>query len=248
MSDFGSLTLQYNTGTDSSPTWTGTAIAFGGTSGANELRWATSGATTTTPSATWPFLSRPASGVSAIPQLWAFSTDTSGQQVATYDGTNSKANVFRWSFDNAGTLVSAFTLTAYGDNTHAAASPGSQPGGQSGSPMINGSSDTSNTSYLKANAYGFGVDTSGTQQTPLSGAAGSSLSATSGAAGAATTASAAWLSSWQSLQATTQYIQDGAICKALTAGYWYFTLALYIGAGMSTGTLQPVLSLSYSFS
>lgn len=248
MSDYTSLTLQYNTGTDASPTWTGAALSFGGTSGANEVRWASSGATTSTPSASWPFVFRPASGTTTVPQLWAFSSDTSGAQVATYDATNAHANVFRWSFDALGTLVAAFSLVAYSDTTRAAAAPGTQPGAQSGSPVINGSTDTSNTSYLKANAYGYGVDTAGVQQTPAAGVAGSSLSVTSGTAGAATTLTGAWLVNWQSLQSATQWIQDGAICKPLTAGFWYFSLALFVGANMSTGTLLPTTSLSYVFS
>lgn len=250
MSDFTTFNLQYNTNTDASPTWTGTAIAFGGTSGANELRFGpSSGTGGSIASASWPYVTRPNSSTAVVPQLWAFTADTTGSQVATYDGAKTNANVLRWNWDSVGTYAAAPQFTAYGDTSHTNPVGGTQPGAFAGSPIVNGqSSDTSSTSYLKFNAYGYGVDTGGTQQTPSAGAAGTTLTATSGTAGAVNPATGAWLSTWQSAQGTVQYIQDNVIPKATTAGFWYWTMALYTGVNMSTGTLTPVITMTYSYS
>ena len=55
MSDFTTIQLDYNTGTDGSPTWTGLpspSVA----SGANEIRWCnTSAGGASTASASWPY-------------------------------------------------------------------------------------------------------------------------------------------------------------------------------------------------
>lgn len=251
MSDYTTINLQYNTGSDASPTWTGTAIAFNTAN--NELRWANSGASTSTASANWPFITRGASNA-AVTQLWAFTADTTGSQIATYTGDNAKNNVLRWNFDANGTLAAAFQFSAFGDTTHTAPSPGTQPGGQSGSPVVNGhATDTSSTSYLKINAYGYGVDTGGTQQTPpTSGSVGTLPTGTTGAAGGTATTTGDWLNThgaWQSAQGWTQYIVDNVICKALTAGYWYWTCILFVGPNMSTAsTILPVITLQYSYS
>jgi hypothetical protein len=245
VSDFTTINCQYNTGTNAAPTWTGTALAFGGSNGANELRFApSSGASGSTGSAAWPYFSRPASS-QTVPQLWAFTADTTGNQV-NYDGTNTPYLQLRWNWDNLGTFVSAPQFTAFGDTTHTAPSAGTQPGSQSGSPIVNGSSDTSNTSYYKANAYGFGVDTSGTQQTPAA-APGTAAVVNSGTAGASTTATNAWLASFQSLQGWIQYIANGAIPKSLTAGFWYWVFILFVGPNMSTGTLLPCITFQYNY-
>lgn len=197
MSDFTSINVQYNTATDASPTWTSTAISFGGSAGANELRWAnTGGGAASTSSANWPYFTRPSSGTAAVPEMWAFTANTTGVQVATYDGTNAKSNVLRWNWDNTGTFAAAPQFSAFGDNTHATPSAGTQPGAQSGSPIVNGhATDTSSTSYLKINAYG-----NGSSQAPAAGAAGTTLAVTSGTAGAVSPGSAAWLATWQSAQ------------------------------------------------
>ena len=146
----------------------------------------------------------------------------------------------------SGTFAGPPLVTAYGDSTHAAASPGTQPGAQSGSPIINGTSaDTSSTSYLKANFYGFGYGSA--QETPSSTTGLGTATATSGTAGAVTTSTGAW-SGWQSMQANTQWILNGTTPPATTAGYWYWQPLLYTGVGMATGLLQPVITLQYSYS
>ena len=201
MSDFTTLNLNYNTNTDASPTFTGTALAFGGSAGANELRWGpSSGTSGSTASASWPYVTRPTSGTATVPQLWAFTADTTGNQVLTYTGSNANAKVLRWNWDNTGTFAAASQFSAFGDNTHTAPSPGTQPGGQSGSPIVNGSGDTSNTSYLKYNAYGSGVTAGGSQETPSAGSVGTNPAATTGTAGSVTTTAGDWLNThaaWQ---------------------------------------------------
>lgn len=240
--------MDANTGaSDASPTWTG--VAFGGSSGANEIRFVQStsspAATTSTASASWPLSTRPAA-VAVINQAWAFTADTTGSQINTYDGTSAHYMQFRWNWDALGTFSSAPQFSAFGDNTHTAISAGTQPGGQSGSPIVNGNStDTSSKSYLKGNAYGYGY--SGSQQTPSSNAAGT-LAATTGTTGAVSPATGAWLSTWQDLAGFTDYILDAVTPTATTAGYWYFVLALYCGPGMSTASnMLPVLTFQYNY-
>ena len=173
MADYGTVGLEYNKATDASPDFTGTALALSGSGGANQLRLGTG--TTTTPSASWAYMARPTAGVSAITQLWAFTTDTTGLQVATYTGDNTKANVLRWSFDAAGNPVSAMQWSFFGDNTHTAPTAGLQPPGTHQDAFTNGhATDTSSTSYIKINAYGSGLTAAGAQETPAAGSIGSS--------------------------------------------------------------------------
>lgn len=250
MSDFTTIKIQGNTGTGAAGEGTGTATwsdwAFGGSSGANELRFCASGAgASNTASASWPYYTLPGS-TGVVPEAWIFSADTTGNKVTTYDGTSSHYLQFRFNWDNTGTFASAPSFTFYSDTSHSAASPGTQPGAQSGSPIVNGhASDTSSTAYIKANAYGYGY--SGSQQTP-SANAGGTLSVTVGTAGGVSPATGAWLSTWQSLQAATQYIVDAVIPTATTAGLWYFALALYSGPNMATSSaMLPVLTFSYTY-
>jgi hypothetical protein len=246
MTDFTTLKTQTNAGasvTDASPTWVD--MPFGTAN--NELRICGSGAGAAgTASASWPTFLRP--GATAVwPEMWAFTADTTGLKMATYDGTTAHYMQWRINWDNTGTFASAPIISAWGDNTLAAASPGTQPGAQSGSPFVNGqSSDTSSTSYIKGNAYGYGVDTGGTQQTPGSNAGGT-MAVTTGTAGAVSPGTGAWLATWQSLQALTQYIQDGVTPKATTSGFWYVVLAFWTGPNMSGGTLLPVLGFQYTW-
>lgn len=251
LSDYTNFKIDYNKGTDASPDWTGTAISPGGSAGANELRWCASGAGAAgTGSASWPGFQRPGS-VSAIPELWAFSADTTGIKVATYDGSNTNGRVLRWDFDNTGTPVSAFQMSAFATTALPTPTAGSQPSSPSsdGSGIVNGhATDTSSTAYLKGNAYGVGLTNGGTQQTPSAGAAGTTLAATSGSAGSVTPGASAWLSTFQSLQGWTQYILSGDTAKATTAGFWYFTLALYSGPNLCLGTnIGPVIVAQYNY-
>lgn len=249
MADFTTLYLDANAGssvTDASPTWN--HMTPGGSN--YETRFCASGAGGgSIASASWPIYPPPGS-VAVVPEAWVYlgSDASGGLQMKTYDGTTAHYMQFRWNWDNLGTFASAPIISAYKNNTYPAASPGTQgsyPG--DGSCIINGqSSDTSSTSYLKANAYGQGLTSGGSQQTPGSNAAGT-LAATSGTAGAVNPSSASWLSTWQSLQAATQYIQNGGTPEATTAGLWYWLSALYSGPGMTGGTLTPVLAFVYTY-
>ncbi len=242
MSDFTTIRSQWNSNTDGSPTWN--TITFGGSAGANEVRWcAVAAGAGGTASASWPQYSRPAS-TGAVGELWYFTADTTGTKVATYTGDNTKANVACIDYDNLGTYAAAPTFSAYGDNTHAAPSAGTQPGAQSGSPIINGqSTDTGSVSYLKANEYG--DDQTGN---PAAGSVGSNPTAsTRNAAGSVSPGAAAWLATWQDLQGTIAYITHRRTPAATTAGKIFFTIILFTGPNCSLGLLQPVLTFTYSY-
>lgn len=241
MANFTTIRSMWNSNTDASPTWN--AVTFGGSSGANEIRWCAAGAGAGgTASASWPQYSQPAS-TGPVPELWYFTADTTGTKVATYDGTNGKANVACIDYDNIGTYAAAPTLSAYGDNTHAAPVAGTQPGALSGSPIVNGqSSDTSSTSYLKINEYG--DDQTGN---PTAGSVGTTLLVTSGTAGSVSPGAASWLATWQSAQGAIAYITHRRTPAATTAGKIFFTIALFTGPNMSLGTLMPVITFTYSY-
>lgn len=245
MADFTTLNVQYNTNTDASPTWTNTAIAFGGSSGANEIRFVNSGlgATGATGSASWPLVTKPASGTAVFNQAWAFSADTSGLQTS-YSGDNTVARMFRFNWDNLGTFASAPQVGAFDSSAHNTPSPGTQPS------LVNGSSDTSNTSYLKANFYGYGTHPAGsTQDTPSAGSVGSNPTATTGTAGSVSPPTTpAWLTTWQSLQGFTQYVVNPGTPQATFAGNWYFVTILFYGANASAATYTFCLTLQYTFS
>jgi len=253
VADYGTIGLEYNTSTsDASPVW-GTALSLSGVSGANELRMASTGAGAGgTASASWPFIGKPASGVQTVGELWAFTADTTGSKIGTYTGDNTKALVMRWSFDNAGNPVSAMQWSCFGDNTHAAPSPGTQPPTTHNDAFTNGhSSDTSSTSYIKINAFGSGLTAAGSQETPSAGSIGTNPSATTGTAGSVATTAGDWLNAhgaWQSAQGFVQYILGGAIPKTATAFKWYISWVIFVGANISTGTWVFVLTLQYSFS
>ena len=244
MSDFTLIQYDINSGaSDASPTWT--HILFG--AAGYELRCdLTSGASTTsTASASWPSILKPASGTTLITKRYGFTADTTGFVVTGGDGTGSHYMTDRINWDATGTFASGPVISAWANNTYPAASPGTQ-GTADGSAFVNGTAaESSSTSLIKATAYGYGVDTGGTQQTPGSNM-GSNPVATSGSAGAVSPATGAW-NAYQSLQAATQWIADAVTPKATTAGFWYFLLMEYIAAGMTGGTLVPVIGFQYTY-
>jgi hypothetical protein len=253
MADFSSITIQGNSNTDASPTWTGTAVAFGGVSGANEVRFADTGTGVTgaTTSAAWPATLRPLAGTAAVRQLWLFATDGGGFQVATYDGTRTKANVLRLNFSADGNMVSAQRLTAFADNTNPAPSAGTQVSNPTnGANMINGqATDTNSQSFLYGNVYGSGLTAPGVQETPAAGNVGTTLTCgTHSGVGAATPAAASWLATWQDLQGFVDWIAAPAIPKPSTAFFWYFTLCLFMGVNELPGVMPfcPVV-LDYTW-
>src|SRR5258708_10130349 len=108
MEDVTTIRSQLNSNTDASPTWN--TITFGGSGGANEVRWCAAAAGAAgTASASWPQYSRPGA-TAPVAELWGFSADTTGIKCATYDGTNGKANVMCIDYDAVGTYAAAPTL------------------------------------------------------------------------------------------------------------------------------------------
>lgn len=255
MADYGTISTDYNTGTDASPTWTGTTIALSGSGGANEFRMAlsTGSQTGSTPSASWPYMALPASGVTTVNQLWAFTTNTSGSQIATYDGTNGKARVLRKNFSADGNPISAMQVSFFANSTHTNPSAGTQPPGTNNDTFTNGTSgETSSKSAIKGNFYGSGITAAGTQETPSAGTVGTAPSATTGTSGATTTTAGDWLNThgnWTDLAGFNDYIIGVAIPKASTAMLWYFTLAIYIAASMTTqaGGWTIIDTIQYSY-
>jgi hypothetical protein len=246
MPDFTTIKSQFNSAATDASAVVWNDITFGGSAGANEIRWcaAAAGAAGTS-SATWPQYSRPGA-TAAVAEMWGFSADTTGIKCNTYTGTNANARVMRINYDAVGTFAAAPTLTAYGDNTHAAPVQNAQPGALSGSPIVNGSADTLNTtyfSYLKANVYG---DDAPTGTDPAAGTTGT-VTVTSGTLGSVSPGAAAWLANWQSMQGVLCFITHRRTPAATTAGNIWFTLALFTGPGMSLGTLSPVITFTYSY-
>src|SRR5690348_6042371 len=157
MADFTTLKAQVNTASstpDASPTFTD--MLFGTAN--YELRLCGSGAGAgNIASASWPTYLRPGSA-GVIPEMWGYfgSDNSGGSKIAAYDGTSAHYKQFLVSWDALGTFAAANILSCWKDNTLPAASPGTLPSagsGGDGSRFVNGSSDTSNTSYIKMNAY-----------------------------------------------------------------------------------------------
>lgn len=246
MTDFTTFKAQFNSVSDASPTWND--MLFGSSNYEFRLCAASAGGASIA-SASWPIFAQPAS-VSVIPEMWGYvgSDNSGGIKVATYDGTSAHYMQFRLNWDNTGTFASAPIISAWKNNTYPAASPGTQPTTGDGSSVINGhATDTNSQSYLYANAYGQGLTSGGVQQTPGSNAGGTLTAGTHSGAGAATPGSAAWLATWQDLQAATDYIQNGGTPQATTAGLWYFLLAEFSGPNEKAGVLVPVVGVQYSW-
>jgi hypothetical protein len=241
MADFGGtgVTVQGNTGSQGTPTWT--TINSGGSAGANEIRFSDNGAITSTASASWPSMIRPAAGTSGVAFTYLFTTDTAGNGVpgggtpVTFANTN--YNMFRLNWDASGTFASAPILTAYASTAHAAVTRGDASilGGQT--------TDTGATqrAYLKGNAYGTGLS-----QVPAAAPTNAPV-VTDGTTGALVPGSAAWLTNYQGLQGDNDYIQVTGTPTAVTANWLQFILALFTGVNETPSTYTPVLSMKYTW-
>ena len=238
MSDFTSITLEMNTGSNASPTWTNVL-------GANkELRWFTSNsAGLSTASASWPYATRPGS-TSGVDYAYAYTADATGLGVLGSAGTPtawSNANYLqaRWNWDAVGTFASAPITTAYPTTAHGSITRGD------GSILGGHASDTGATarSYLKANAFGRVVSAGAPAAAPSNDAVG-----TDGTTGSVSpTAGANWLTNYQGLQGDNDYITFPSTPAATTADQWNILLRLFMGPNMNTGTHTPVVSLKYTF-
>lgn len=255
MADFTTISTDYNKGTNGTPDWTGATIALSGTGGANEFRMAlsTGSQTTSTPSASWPYMALPSTGTTLIDNVYAFSTNTSGIKVATYDGTNTNGRQFRKNFSSGGNPISALQMSFFANSTHTNPSAGTQPPGTNNDTFTNGTSgETSSKSAIKFNLYGSGLTAGGVQETPGTGTVGTSPTATTGTSGAVTTTAGNWLNTngaWTDAAGWNDYIIGVAIPQTNTAFFWYFVLIMYLAASMTTqaGGWTIIDTLQYSY-
>lgn len=262
MADFSSIVVQHNTGSDLVPVWNAGDQSLGGVAGANEMRFCASGAGSAVTAANWPNTILTGS-TQFLPEAWGIVTDNgitaTGYKIATYAALSSNIPPFslmaRWGWTPDGTFASAPKFTAYTNSTHTNPVPGIQPPAANNDTVTNGSTETSNTSYLKIQAYGYGVDTSGNQQTPGVGSLTTPVTVTDGTAGAVIPATNAWIPThWQSAQGGIQYIQNAVTPNWTThtgtsiTYFWYWHCALFIGPGMTAGSgITWGFTFSYSF-
>lgn len=231
MANFTTISLDQNTGTNGTPTWT----AIGGAS--TETRWNDQTGQTAVASASWPATLRPAS-TQAVPYQYAYTADAVGLLVLGGAFSNANYNQNRWNWDAVGTFASAPIATAYPTTAHGAVT-------RNDGSVLGGSADTGGTarSYLKGNAFGR-VDSAGA---PAAAAANAPV-VTDGATGVLTPAAGAnWLTNYQGLQGDNDYIQFPSTPAATAADTWHLMLALFMGPGMNTGMLTWQISLKYTW-
>lgn len=245
MGDFTATTglvLQINTGTNASPVWT--ALNNGGTSGANELRFSDQSNQGSTASASWPYMTRPAS-TQAVPYQYAFTADTTSLGLWSTSTTTPVAFVqdathylsHRWSWDATGTFAAAPIFTAYASSAHAAITRGDN------SLLGGNATDTGATarSYLKGVLWGRVTSAGAPAANPTA------FTVTDGATGAVTpTAGANW-SANQGLMGDSDYLQAAATPAATTADSVNMMIDLFTGPNMATGTYTNVISCKYQF-
>jgi hypothetical protein len=152
---------------------------------------------------------------------------------------NSNYRCARWDWDNLGTFASAPIFTAYASTGHAAISRGDN------SLLGGNTADTGATqrSYFKGNAFGR-VDSGGV---PAAAPTNAPV-VTDGASGSLVpTAGANWLTNYQGLQGDNDYITFPSTPAAVTADQWSVEIAMFIGPGLTPGTLLPVASNKYTW-
>ena len=232
MANFTTLTLDCNTGNQTTPTWTATA---------NEVRWSDVSTQDNVASASWPAMIRPAA-TGGVNYTYCFTADATGTGLIgsagaplTWAYTNFKWA--RWDWDNLGTFASAPIFTAYPTTAHGAITPGD------GSLLGGHATDTGSYSYLKGNAYGR-VESAGAP----AAAPGADAAVGDGSAGSVSpTAGANWLANFQSLQGDTDYITFPATPAATTADKWWVMFRLFTGPNMTPATYTVVMSLKYTW-
>lgn len=240
MSDFTTLNLQLNTGSNGAPTWT--AIGQSGTG--VEHRFSDSAAQGAVASASWPFMTRPGS-VQDIPYQYAFSADTTslgylgGGTNTPIAWANTNYNDIRINWDNLGTFASAPILTAYYTTGHASITRGDND-------ILGGNTtDTGATarSYVKANLWGRVTSAGGPGAAPSNAPV-----ATSGATGSLSpTAGANWMTNYQGLMGDVDYITAAATPAATTADQLPAMIDWWTGPNMLTGTKTPVEAVKYTY-
>jgi hypothetical protein len=229
--------LEVNVGNTASPSYVDVL-------GANrEVRWHdTSTVSLTTPSASWPYVTRPTSGTAGIDYAYAATADTTLEGI--YSGAGTAPAAFangdylwgRWNWDAVGTFASAPIFTAYPTTAHGSISRGD------GSLLGGHASDTGATarSYLKANALGqVGAATAAPSNAPT---------VTDGSTGSVSpTAGNNWLTNYQGLMGDSDYISFPSTPAATTAAVWHAICRLFTGANMTPGTYANTLSLRYTY-
>jgi hypothetical protein len=245
LADFAATTglvLQINTGTNASPTWT--SLNNSGSGGANELRFNDQSNQGSTASASWPYMTRPAS-TQTVSYQYAFTADTTS--LGLWGGGTSTPVAFvqdsthylshRWTWDAVGTFASAPIFTAYASSAHAAITRGDNT-------LLGGNTtDTGSTarSYLKGVLWGRVASAGAPTANPTA------FTVTDGATGAVTpTAGANW-SSNQGLMGDNDYLQAAATPAATTADSLNMMISLFTGPNMATGTYLNVISCKYTY-
>ncbi len=242
MADFTAIHFEININSTGSQTWKQADAA------AHEIRFSDSSAVSlSTASASWPYVTRPSSGTAGVDYLYVFTADTTGWGV--YGGSSSAAppaifantqyRMMRLNYDNLGTYASAPVFSAYPDNTHGSISRGD-------ASLLGGhATDTGGTarSYLKGQMFGR-VDSAGAP----AGAPSNAPVVTDGSTGSlAPSAGANFLTNWQSMQGSNDYITFPATPAATTADQISLMIRLFMGANLATGTYANVATWSYTY-
>jgi hypothetical protein len=242
MADFSVFKLQVNSGSQGTPTWTDVPAAGAGTG--QELRFSDLANQGAVASASWPYMTRPAT-TQGVDYLYVFTADTTslgylgGGTNTPIAFSNANYNMARWNWDAVGTFASAPIFTAYPTTGHGAITRGD------GSLLGGHATDTGGTarSYLKGNAFGR-VTSAGA---PAAAPANAPV-VTDGTTGSVSpTAGANWLTNYQGLQGDNDYITAPFTPAATTADQWAVMFRLFTGPNMSPGTHVPVLSAKYTF-
>lgn len=242
MADFTTLRLQVNTGSQGTPTWTAVPAAGSGTG--QEIRWNDQSNQGSTASASWPYMTRPAS-TGLVNYLYVFSADTTslgslgGGTSTPVAFANANYNHSRWDWDNTGTFASAPIFTAYPTTAHGAVTRGDN------TVLGGNTTDTGATarSYMKANAFGRVSSAGAPAAAPTNAPV-----VTDGTTGSlAPSAGANWLTNYQGLQGDNDYISFPSTPAATTADDWATEFCLFTGPNMGTGTLLPIISLRYTY-
>lgn len=239
ISDFSVFKFQLNTGTNAAPVWTDL-----GTTTSNELRFSDVSTAGSTASASWPFMTRPASTQQVNYQYAQTADAVSLGYLGTTSATpiawaNANYRDLRANWDAVGTFASAPIFTAYPSTAHGAVTRGDN------SILGGNTTDTGATqrSYLKGNAFGR-VDSAGV---PAAAPANAPV-VTDGTTGVLTpTAGANWLTNYQGLQGDNDWIAFPSTPAATTADQWSLMLDLFVGPNLATATYTNVISVKYTY-
>jgi len=237
MADFTLIKMDCNDKTLLAPNW----IAVGGAG--TEVRWAGVGTAKDVAIAAWPAMIRPAA-VAPVPYTYAYSGVATGNGFISQQGAvdcpafdNINYMWARWNWDNTGTFASGPIFTAYPSNAHGAITPDDQT-------LLGGdTADTSDYSYLKANAYGRDVGAGAPAAAPA--AVPDEDDGTVGAISPA--AGANWIATYQDLQGDNDWILAPFTPTATSADQWNIMFALFTGPNMTPALYEIVLTLKYTW-